>query len=263
MVRSAAKNHAYVTIVTDPADYGALVTETRRRRRRHRPRLPQVHGGQGLAATAAYDSAISQWFAYADQQMKFPPAPDHGVQAGRRRCAMARTRTRKPRSTCPRDRMPWACRRPSSCRARSCRYNNYNDANAALELVAEFADGPPTVVIVKHANPCGVAVGETLAEAWDKALACDSVSAFGGIVAANRPLDGATAEAIAQIFTEVVVAPGADEAARAVFAQQEEPAPADRAGAARSAPRGAQPGGHRWRAAGAGPRLRPCRSRDS
>ena len=70
-------------------------------------------------------------------------------------------------------------------------YNNLNDANAAIELVAEFRDGPPTVVIVKHANPCGVATGETLAEAWTNALQCDSVSAFGGIVAVNRPLDGA------------------------------------------------------------------------
>ena len=92
-------------------------------------------------------------------------------------------------------------------------YNNLNDANAALELVAEFRDGPPTVVIVKHANPCGVASGDSLLDAWNQALACDSVSAFGGIVAVNRPLDGATAEAICDIFTEVVVAPDADEAA--------------------------------------------------
>jgi phosphoribosylaminoimidazolecarboxamide formyltransferase/IMP cyclohydrolase len=99
-------------------------------------------------------------------------------------------------------------------------YNNLNDANAALELVAEFRDGPPTVVIVKHANPCGVASGESLLDAWNQALACDSVSAFGGIVAVNRPLDGVTAEAICAIFTEVVVAPDADEAAIAAFARK-------------------------------------------
>ena len=99
-------------------------------------------------------------------------------------------------------------------------YNNLNDANAALELVAEFREGPPTIVIVKHANPCGVASADSLLEAWNDALACDSVSAFGGIVAANRPLDAGTAEAITQIFTEVVVAPGADDAARAVFAKK-------------------------------------------
>ena len=97
-------------------------------------------------------------------------------------------------------------------------YNNLNDANAAIELVAEFRDGPPTVVIVKHANPCGVATGDSLAEAWTNALQCDSVSAFGGIVAVNRTLDGATAAAICEIFTEVVVAPDADDDAKAAFA---------------------------------------------
>ncbi|MFN3470730.1 MAG: bifunctional phosphoribosylaminoimidazolecarboxamide formyltransferase/IMP cyclohydrolase, partial [Novosphingobium sp.] len=99
-------------------------------------------------------------------------------------------------------------------------YNNYNDANAALELVAEFAGAKPTVVIVKHANPCGVATADTLAEAWKAALECDSVSAFGGIVATNVPLDGPTASAICEIFTEVVVAPGADAAAREAFARK-------------------------------------------
>ena len=99
-------------------------------------------------------------------------------------------------------------------------YNNLNDANAALDLVSEFREGEPTVVIVKHANPCGVATRASLDEAWREALACDSVSAFGGIVAVNRPLDAATAEAIAAIFTEVVVAPDADEEAKAVFARK-------------------------------------------
>jgi len=99
-------------------------------------------------------------------------------------------------------------------------YNNLNDANAAIELVSEFREDSPTVVIVKHANPCGVATRETLLDAWKEALACDSVSAFGGIVATNRTLDAAIAEAITEIFTEVVVAPDADEAAKAVFAKK-------------------------------------------
>ncbi|CAN0569890.1 unnamed protein product, partial [Laminaria digitata] len=99
-------------------------------------------------------------------------------------------------------------------------YNNYNDADAALELVSEFRDGPPTVVIVKHANPCGVASADTIVEAYKAALACDSVSAFGGIIAVNRPLDGAAAEAMTGIFTEVVCAPDADADARAVFAKK-------------------------------------------
>jgi phosphoribosylaminoimidazolecarboxamide formyltransferase/IMP cyclohydrolase len=99
-------------------------------------------------------------------------------------------------------------------------YNNLNDANAALELVSEFRSAEPTIVIVKHANPCGVATRGTLIDAWAEALACDSVSAFGGIVATNRPLDAKTAEAITQIFTEVVVAPDADDQAKAIFAKK-------------------------------------------
>ncbi len=98
-------------------------------------------------------------------------------------------------------------------------YNNYADADAAYELVAEFAE--PAVAIIKHANPCGAAIGASLREAWDKALACDPVSAFGGIVALNRPLDAATAEAIAKIFVEVVIAPEADPAAREILARKE------------------------------------------
>ena len=95
-----------------------------------------------------------------------------------------------------------------------------------MSCVAEFDPARAAVAIIKHANPCGVAVGEDLAEAYERALACDPVSAFGGIVALNRPLDAAAAAAIAEIFTEVVIAPDADEEAVAVFAAQEEPAPA-------------------------------------
>jgi phosphoribosylaminoimidazolecarboxamide formyltransferase/IMP cyclohydrolase len=97
-------------------------------------------------------------------------------------------------------------------------YNNLADTDAAFECVAEFDE--PAVVIVKHANPCGIAVAGNLADAWDKALRCDPVSAFGGIVAVNRTLDGAAAEKIAAIFTEVIVAPGADEAAKAILARK-------------------------------------------
>ncbi|MEP3759242.1 MAG: bifunctional phosphoribosylaminoimidazolecarboxamide formyltransferase/IMP cyclohydrolase, partial [Marinomonas sp.] len=99
-------------------------------------------------------------------------------------------------------------------------YNNLNDADAALELAGEFAGQDPAVIIVKHANPCGVAQGATLLKAWEDALACDSVSAFGGIVAVNTELDGATAEAIAKIFTEVVIAPKVSAEAREIFAKK-------------------------------------------
>jgi phosphoribosylaminoimidazolecarboxamide formyltransferase/IMP cyclohydrolase len=97
-------------------------------------------------------------------------------------------------------------------------YNNLNDADGALELIAEFRDAAPTVAIIKHANPCGVGQAASLAEAYAKALACDPVSAFGGIIALNRAIDAETARAMTGIFTEVVVAPDADDEARAIFA---------------------------------------------
>src|SRR5690606_32220689 len=97
-------------------------------------------------------------------------------------------------------------------------YNNMNDTDAAFELVAEFDPARPAVAIIKHANPCGVATGATLAEAYRKALACDPVSAFGGIVAANRPLDAEAAGEIVKVFTEVIIAPGASDEAAALIA---------------------------------------------
>lgn len=212
MVRSAAKNHAWVAIVTDPADYAAVARGETTLDERKR------FAAKAFATTAAYDSAIAGWFAHVDQGERFPA-----------RVAIAMTKVSDLRYGENPHQMG-ALYRPNGgavgitaatqVQGKELSYNNYNDADAALELVSEFRDGPPTVVIVKHANPCGVATGATLVEAYEAALACDSVSAFGGIIAVNRPLDGPTAEAISGIFTEVVAAPDADEAARAVFARK-------------------------------------------
>jgi phosphoribosylaminoimidazolecarboxamide formyltransferase/IMP cyclohydrolase len=219
MVRSAAKTHAYVACLTDPADYPAIVAE-----------LDASAGATGLetrrrlaakafAATAAYDAAISGWFAGVDQGEVFPAKR---VMASTLVSTLRYGENPHQLAALYAADMPAAqgIAQASQVQGKELSYNNYNDANAALELVAEFRDGPPTVVIVKHANPCGVATADTLEEAYRAALACDSVSAFGGIIAANRPLDGATAEAMAAIFTEVVVAPDADADARAVFARK-------------------------------------------
>lgn len=216
MVRSAAKNHDAVAIVTDPADYAALIAEldesggtslaTRRR-----------FAAKAYAATAAYDSAIAQWFAFADQGQMFPDTLPLAFTRG----AELRYGENPHQSASlyiPRGPGARGIAQAEQVQGKALSYNNYNDADAALELVSEFRDGPPTVVIVKHANPCGVATGDTLIEAYQAALACDSVSAFGGIIAVNRPLDGETARAISGIFTEVVAAPSADDEAKAVFA---------------------------------------------
>jgi phosphoribosylaminoimidazolecarboxamide formyltransferase/IMP cyclohydrolase len=218
MVRSAAKNHQHVAIVTDPADYSELIVQI------------EHQGGTDLAfrrklaakayaRTAAYDSMIASWFAFADQGQAYP---DSRFIVGTKSQELRYGENPHQKAALY---LPMGPSTPGVAQARQVQgkelsYNNLNDANAALELAAEFRDGPPTVVIVKHANPCGVASADSLLEAWNQALACDSVSAFGGIVAVNRKLDGPTAQAICDIFTEVVVAPDADDAAIAAFARK-------------------------------------------
>ncbi|MDP9414055.1 MAG: bifunctional phosphoribosylaminoimidazolecarboxamide formyltransferase/IMP cyclohydrolase [Pseudomonadota bacterium] len=219
MVRSAAKNHAHVAIVTDPADYqeliAALDTNGGMTSLDFRKRL----AAKAFAATAAYDSTIAQWFAFADQGQIFPlTLPLTMRRANELR--YGENPHQKAALYLAEGRAAKGIAQAEQVQGKELSYNNYNDADAALELVAEFAGGDPACVIVKHANPCGVAVGRSLIEAYQAALACDPVSAFGGIVAVNRPLVRADAEAITAIFTEVVIAPGADEEAREVFARK-------------------------------------------
>ena len=217
MVRSAAKNHAFVAIATDPADYATIIAELDAHGGATTIETRRMLAAKAFAATAAYDSMISSWFAHADQGQMFPEALSVPI----RKAAELRYGENPHQHAAlyvPVGPSARGIAQAEQIQGKALSYNNYNDADAALELVAEFRDGPPTVVIVKHANPCGVATGETLVEAYQAALACDSVSAFGGIIAVNRPLDGPTAQAISGIFTEVVVAPAADDAAKAVFA---------------------------------------------
>ncbi len=216
MVRSAAKNHGFVTILTDAADYPAFIAELDETGGASTLSFRRRMAAKAYAATAAYDAAISQWFAIVDQQEHFPP-----VLAS----AYTRVTTLRYGENPHQDAALYVPRNPAvtglpqatQIQGKELSYNNYNDANAALELIGEFTGSKPTVVIVKHANPCGVATADTLLDAWKAALECDSVSAFGGIVATNVPLDGPTANAICEIFTEVVVAPGADDSAKAAF----------------------------------------------
>jgi phosphoribosylaminoimidazolecarboxamide formyltransferase/IMP cyclohydrolase len=217
MVRSAAKNHRYVTIVTDAADYDALYEELATHDGATTLEFRKKMAAKAFAATAAYDAMISQWFAFADRGQMFP---DMIALNGRKLAELRYGENPHQKAAVYAPVGPHVSGLPQAVQVqgKELSYNNYNDADAALELCAEFKDGDPAVVIVKHANPCGVAQAATLLQAWTDALQCDSVSAFGGIVAVNRPLDGPTAEAICEIFTEVVVAPGADEAAKAAFA---------------------------------------------
>ena len=188
MIRAAAKNHGYVAVVVDPADYAAVTAALDANDGATTLELRRRLAAKAFARTAAYDSAISGWFA---DDPRRPAAANGGASpaACRRRCAMARTRTRSAGLYRTGDRRPGVAT-ARQLQGKQLSFNNINDTDAAYELVAEFDPAASAAVaIIKHANPCGVATGATLAEAYSKALRTDPVSAFGGIVALNRPLD--------------------------------------------------------------------------
>ena len=215
LIRAAAKNHDFVAVSDRSGSIRGSIGRDGRFAGGTSLLLRRRLAGEAYARTAAYDSAIAAWFARAARG-GVSEAPDRRREPCGRRCATARTRTRRRRSMSP-------ARRPGVATAvqvqgKELSYNNLNDTDAAFECVAEF--DAPTIAIIKHANPCGVASAGRLADAWDAAFRCDPVSPYGGIVAVNRTLDAAAAEKIAAIFTEVIIAPDADDAAKAVLARK-------------------------------------------
>ena len=216
MIRAAAKNHAFVTVVTDPEDYLPLLSELDAQGGKTRLSFRQTLAQRAYGRTAAYDAAVSGWMAKAIGTA----APRHRAFAGTLAQTLRYGENPHQAAAFYRD----GSNRPGVATAtqhqgKELSYNNINDTDAAFELVSEFlpADGP-ACAIIKHANPCGVARGETLAQAFQRAYDCDRTSAFGGIIAFNSRLDLKTAQAITEIFTEVVIAPGADHDAIAHFA---------------------------------------------
>ncbi|MCL4674549.1 MAG: bifunctional phosphoribosylaminoimidazolecarboxamide formyltransferase/IMP cyclohydrolase [Pararhodobacter sp.] len=216
MIRAAAKNHGFVSVVTDPEDYAALLAELDANGGQTTLAFRQTLAQIAYARTGAYDAAVSTWMAGAIGQ----ETPRRRVFAGRLAQTLRYGENPHQAAAFYTD----GTGRPGVATAKQLQgkelsYNNINDTDAAFELVSEFAPGDgPACAIIKHANPCGVATGKTLMEAYQRAFDCDRTSAFGGIVALNQKLDKATAEEIVKIFTEVVIAPGADEDAIAVFA---------------------------------------------
>jgi phosphoribosylaminoimidazolecarboxamide formyltransferase/IMP cyclohydrolase len=217
MIRSAAKNHAYVAVCTEAADV-VEVMEALQADGATRLALRRRLAARAFARTAAYDAAIATWFARSEGE----EWPARKTISGRLRQAMRYGENPHQAAALyvfPQPRPGVATARQVQGKALG--YNNIADTDAALELVAEFdPDAGPAVAIIKHANPCGVALGATLEAAYRRALQCDPVSAFGGIVAVNRRLDAAAARAMVEIFTEVVIAPEADDEAIAVFAKK-------------------------------------------
>lgn len=216
MIRAAAKNHDDVAVVVEASDYQAVLDELATNNGATTLTLRKRLAAKAYARTAAYDAAISNWFA---NQLKIE-APDFRAVGGR--LLQALRYGENPHQTATFYKTPE--RRPGVATARQLQgkelsYNNINDTDAAYECIAEFdAKRTAACVIVKHANPCGVAEGADLVSAYRKALACDSTSAFGGIVALNRTLDADAARAITEIFTEVIIAPDATDEAIAIVA---------------------------------------------
>lgn len=216
MVRASAKNHAYVGIVTDPEDYASVLNALELNFGSLTYEFRKKLAAKAYARTAAYDAAISGWFAETlgiehptwrafggklESVMRYGENPHQSA-------GLYLTGDNRPGAATARQ-----------LQGKELSYNNINDTDAAFELVSEFDPKvSAAIAIIKHANPCGVATGATLADAYHKALACDPVSAFGGIVAMNRTLDAEAAEEIVKVFTEVIIAPDVTEEARAIVA---------------------------------------------
>jgi phosphoribosylaminoimidazolecarboxamide formyltransferase / IMP cyclohydrolase len=216
MIRAAAKNHADVTVIVDVEDYPRLLDELAANNGATRLAFRRALAQKAYARTAAYDAAISNWLARETHQA----APAWRVFGGK--LASEMRYGENPHQSAafyvgPESRPGVATAR--QLQGKELSYNNINDTDAAYEAVAEFdPKESAAVAIIKHANPCGVATGASLAEAYEKAFACDPVSAFGGVVALNRKLDAAAARKIVEIFTEVIIAPEVDDEALAIVA---------------------------------------------
>ncbi|GHB02835.1 bifunctional purine biosynthesis protein PurH [Algimonas arctica] len=218
MIRAGAKNHAHVAVCVDADDVDAVIAELRANAGQTSGTLRQRLAHKSFARTAHYDAAISNYFA----TVRGDIAPDYRAQGGALKQTLRYGENPHQTAAFYAD----GSTRPgvstaTQLQGKALSYNNINDTDAAYELVAEFGDAresaKPAVAIIKHANPCGVATADDFITAYNNALACDPVSAFGGIVALNGVLDEATAKAIVKVFTEVVIAPAATDEAIAVF----------------------------------------------
>jgi phosphoribosylaminoimidazolecarboxamide formyltransferase/IMP cyclohydrolase len=211
MIRAAAKNHESVTVIVDPSDYAKVLAELQAGKSTSLATRKKL-AAKAFSRTAAYDTAIANWF----NAQNGEATPEYFTIGGPRiqvlrygenphqLAALYKTSDKRQGIV-----------DATQVQGKELSYNNINDADAALEALREFSE--TACVIVKHANPCGVAIGATPLEAYTKALACDTTSAFGGIIAFNRTLDGKTAEEISKLFTEVIIAPDADDDARKIL----------------------------------------------
>ena len=210
MIRAASKNHAFVTVLTDPADYNGIIEEIADGGVSFNTR--KYLAGKAYASTASYDAAIAAWFSKQQDDI-FPE--NLGITAVRHDSLRYGENPHQFAAVYTDGSNRHGLLNAYKVQGKELSFNNINDTDAAFELVAEFAE--PAVAIIKHANPCGVATGATVLEAYKRALQCDPVSAFGGIIALNRPLDAETAAEIIKVFSEVIIAPGVNADAKPIL----------------------------------------------
>ena len=218
MIRAAAKNHVSVTVVVEPEDYALVLSEIAAGKGSTSPELRRRLAAKAYARTAAYDAAIATWFTAETGE----ETPAYRAFGGRLKQELRYGENPHQRAAfyATGDQRPGVATLTQH-QGKELSYNNLNDTDAAFELAAEFDPSQnAAVTIIKHANPCGVAIGDSLLEAYTRALKCDPTSAFGGIVALNRAIDAAAAHEITKIFTEVVIAPDATDEAKAIFAKK-------------------------------------------
>ena len=210
MIRAAAKNHEFITIITDPQDYASVLDEMRKHNGATTFKTRQKLAATAYALTATYDSNIATWFADQIGSAEFPRRISFSGTLKQRLRYGENPHQNAALYLVDGSERPGAAR-ASQLQGKELSYNNINDTDAAFELVSEFKD--PTVAIIKHANPCGVATADNILQAYDNALRCDPVSAFGGIIALNQTLTAEAAEKIIKTFSEVIIAPDVESAA--------------------------------------------------
>ena len=218
MIRAAAKNHESVGVIVDPDDYDEIINEIENNDLSLTKETLKRLALKAFARTAAYDSTISNWL-----------SNELGIPLGKYKSIGGIEQQNLRYGENPHQKAKFYNDGSNVCglitanqiQGKELSYNNINDTNAAFELVSEFDPNlKPAVAIIKHANPCGVAIGDNLNSAYQNALRCDSVSAFGGIIALNQKLDGETAKEISEIFTEVIIAPSISDEAKNILSSK-------------------------------------------
>ena len=215
LIRAAAKNYQYLTVLCSPAQYANYLAEYEQSQGEVSLEFRQQMAGNAFAHTNSYDRAISAYFANLNQPEDL--ADSYSISGSKVQSLRYGENPHQPAAWYQTGTVASGWAAATKLQGKELSYNNLVDLEAARRIISEFNPSEPAAAVLKHTNPCGAAVGATLAEAYEKAFNADNVSAFGGIVALNQPIDGATAQALTKTFLECVVAPGCNQEAEEIL----------------------------------------------